>query len=150
MRATARWQRYEDLRDGLPFTDARFSAPDRPSLSATADNVGYRDQRYSGTYERIGRFFVSGLWDEIPQFYSHDTRTQFVSAGEGVLVLDDNAQRAANINVYGGISPQFDLRERRDIGTFSFGATPEPNVDVTAHYTTTRHSGELPWGVVIH
>jgi MtrB/PioB family decaheme-associated outer membrane protein len=145
---TARWQRYEDLRGGLLFTDGRFlrETPDW-SLNAAADNVGFRDQRYAGSYERIGRFFVNGLWDEIPQFYSRDTRTPFVSSGEGVLVLDDNAQRAANINVYGNISPQFDLRERRDIGTFSVGATPSTNLDITGHFTTTRHSGELPWGV---
>ena len=136
-------------RDGLLFTDARFLRQTADwSLSATADNVGFRDQRYSGTYERIGRFFVSGLWDEIPQFYSHDTRTPFVSAGEGVLVLDDNAQRAANINVYrrhlAAVRPPRAARHRhlqlwRDPGT---ATSTSP-----AHFTTTRHSGELPWGV---
>src|SRR6185436_9436924 len=105
----ARWQRYEDLRDGLLFTTGRLLR-ERPEWSArlTADNLGWRDQRYSGSFERTGRFVVSGLWDQIPQFYSVDTRTPFTSPGEGVLVLDDAAQRAANLNVYGPISPQFD------------------------------------------
>jgi MtrB/PioB family decaheme-associated outer membrane protein len=143
----ARWQRYEDLRDGLLFTEGRLfrETPDW-SLSAGADNVGYRDQRYTGTYERIGRFSLSGMWDEIPQFYSIDTRTPFTSAGDAVLVLDDNAQRAANHNAYLSISPQFDLRERRDIGTFNVAATPTTAIDVTGRFTTTKHSGELPWG----
>src|SRR6186713_385121 len=120
----ARWQRYEDLRDGLLFTTGRLLR-ERPEWSAslTADNLGWRDQRYSGRYERIGRFTVSGLWDQIPQFYSVDTRTPFTSAGEAVLVLDDAAQRAANLNAYPPLSPQFDLRERRDIGTFGASAT---------------------------
>jgi MtrB/PioB family decaheme-associated outer membrane protein len=143
----ARWQRYEDLRDGLLFTDARFSREtDAWTVSAGADNVGWRDQRYFGSYERIGRFTVTGLWDQIPQFYSVDTRTPFTSGGEGVLVLDDAAQRAANLNVYGGISPQFDLRERRDIGAINVKATPTTQIDVRGNFTTTNHSGELPWG----
>jgi MtrB/PioB family decaheme-associated outer membrane protein len=44
------------------------------------------------------------------------------------------------------IAPQFDLRERRDIGTVSLTATPTSHVDVTAAFTSTRHRGDLPWG----
>ena len=40
-----------------------------------------------------GRFVVSGLWDEIPQFYSVDTKTPYTGSG-GTLVLDDATQRA--------------------------------------------------------
>src|SRR5688500_14545763 len=60
----ARWQRYEDLGDGLLFTTGRLLR-ERPEWAATltADNLGWHDQRYSGSYERIGRFTVSGLWD---------------------------------------------------------------------------------------
>ena len=143
----ARWQRYEDLRDGILFTGARFlrENPDW-SLKAGADNVGWLDQRYFANYERIGRLKVSGLWDEIPQFYSIDTATAFTSVGEGVLVLPDEAQQQKNLNAYLGISPQFDLRERRDIGTVRVSATPTTQFDVSGGFTTTRHSGELPWG----
>jgi MtrB/PioB family decaheme-associated outer membrane protein len=143
----ARWQRYEDLRDGLLFTTGRLlrEASDW-AARLTADNLGWRDQRYSGTYERIGRFVVSGLWDQIPQFYSVDTRTPFTTPGDGVLVLDDAAQRAASHSVYPAIAPQFDLRERRDIGAIHIGATPTTRVDITGNFTTTSHSGELPWG----
>ena len=65
-----------------------------------ADNVGWRDQRYFGNYERVGFLKITGLWDEIPQFYSVDTRTAFTETDDGVLVLDDNAQRAASHNAY--------------------------------------------------
>src|SRR5262245_52693697 len=51
----ARYQRYEDLRDGLLFTNARIQKSTADwSASAGADNVGYRDQRFFGNYERIG------------------------------------------------------------------------------------------------
>src|SRR5688572_33292963 len=59
----ARWQRYEDLRDGVLFATGRLLR-ETPEWSAalTADNLGWRDQRYSGSFERIGRFSVTGLW----------------------------------------------------------------------------------------
>jgi MtrB/PioB family decaheme-associated outer membrane protein len=44
------------------------------------------------------------------------------------------------------MSPQFDLRERRDIGNVNLLATPTPQLDLNASFTTTRHRGELPWG----
>jgi MtrB/PioB family decaheme-associated outer membrane protein len=149
----ARFQRYADIRDGVLLTDVRYAHEDPAgswSYRVGADNVGWRDQRFFGEYERIGRFVVSGLWDEIPQFYSVDTRTPYAGAG-GTLVLDDAAQRSiqaagANLNAYVPIASQFELRERRDIGEVRFKATPTPQVDVTAAFTTQRHVGELPWG----
>ena len=143
----ARWQRYQDFGDGLLFTQGRVlhETPDWNG-SFSADNVGWSDQRYTGSYERIGFLKINGLFDEIPQFYSVDTRTAFVETGDGVLVLDDNAQRAANLNAYPPISPQFDLTESRKIGTFRVSATPTTHLDVTGGFTTTKHSGELPWG----
>jgi MtrB/PioB family decaheme-associated outer membrane protein len=150
----ARFQRYQDLRDGVVFTDAKFAREDAAGnwlYRLTADNVGYRDQRYSGVYERTGRLVISGLWDEIPQFYSIDTKTPYTRSG-GPLLLDDATQLAiqqgnpAKLSLYVPIAPQFDLRERRDIGNVNLRATPTPNLDVTAAFTSTRHRGELPWG----
>src|SRR5688572_18507916 len=143
----ARWQRYQDLGDGLLFTQGRVlrETPDWNG-SVGADNVGWNDQRFFGGYERVGFLKITGLWDEIPQFYSVDTRTAFTETEDGVLVLDDNAQRAATHNAYLNISPQFDLRESRKIGTFRVSATPTTAIDVTGGFTTTKHSGELPWG----
>src|SRR6202008_896172 len=110
---------------------------------------GWRDQRYAANYERPGRFRVTGLWDQIPQFYSVDTKTPYTGSG-GTLGLDDAAQRAAqngaSLSPYPAIAPQFDLRERRDIGRVDVVATPTPQVDVKASFTTQKHSGELPWG----
>ena len=60
----ARYQRYQDLRDGVLFSDVRYeiAKPDGAwQFHARADNVGYRDQRYFADYERIGRFVISGL-----------------------------------------------------------------------------------------
>jgi MtrB/PioB family decaheme-associated outer membrane protein len=149
----ARFQRYQDLRDGVRFTDARYANEDPGGnwlLRAAADNVGWRDQRYVASYKRPGRFHLAGKWDEIPQFYSVDTRTPYTTAGTA-LVLDDAIQRQiqndqAMLSAYVPAASQFDLQERRDIGTISALATPTPQLDVNAAFTTTRHVGELPWG----
>src|SRR5690349_7622241 len=102
----ARFQRYEDLGSGLLFTNARY-AQERElySFRATADNVGWRDQRFTAAYERPGRLRLSGSWDEIPQFYSVDTKTPYTASTPSVLVLDDNIQRSIqntqpNLNAY--------------------------------------------------
>ena len=150
----ARFQRYQDLRDGVLFTGARYGVdhPDGDWLfRAMADNVGWRDQRYFANYERPGRFTVTGLWDQIPQFYSVDTKTPYAESGDA-LVLDDATQlriqqgAPEKLNLYVPIAPQFDLRERRDIGDVRFKATPNMNLDVTASFNTQRHRGELPFG----
>jgi len=148
----ARFQRYQDMRDGVLFTDFRFAREDSAGKSlfrASADNVGFRDQRYIAHYERAGRFTISGSYDGIPQFYSVDTKTPYTTK-LSPLLLDDSAQLAAQNGggqaVYVPIATQFDLRERRDVGNIDFRATPTPMLDVTAKFTTTRHVGELPWG----
>jgi MtrB/PioB family decaheme-associated outer membrane protein len=149
----ARFQRYGDFRDGLLFDTARY-ARDEPGgawlFRAAADNVGWRDQRFVAAFERTGRFAVSGSWDQIPQFYSIDTRTPY-AAPESALLLDDGTQRAiqngqATLSAYVPQAGQFDLREERDIGNVRLTATPTPQLDVTGAFTTTRHLGELPWG----
>jgi MtrB/PioB family decaheme-associated outer membrane protein len=151
----ARFQRYQDIRDGVLFHDARYAREDpegRWLFQSSADNVGWRDQRYFANYEQIGRFVITGLWDEIPQFYSVDTATPYTGS-EGTLVLDDATQRAVQngqfnpaLSAWIPLAPQFELHERRDIGDVRFKATPTPNVDVTAAFTTQSHVGELPWG----
>jgi MtrB/PioB family decaheme-associated outer membrane protein len=149
----ARFQRYQDIRDGVLFTDARYAREHSDgnwAYRVGADNVGWRDQRFFGSFEQTGRFVVSGSWNEIPQFYSVDTKTPYVTSGDD-LVLDDATQRAiqngqAGLSAYVPIAGQFDLRERRDIGDISFKATPTPQIDLTAAFTVNRHVGELPWG----
>ena len=92
----ARYQRYQDQRDGLLFSNFRYSfaKPDGTwDFHARAENVGYRDQEFMGSYNRIGKLSLSGSWQQIPQFYSVDTMTPYTGTG-GTLVLDDATQRA--------------------------------------------------------
>jgi MtrB/PioB family decaheme-associated outer membrane protein len=149
----ARYQRYQDVRDGLLFSNFRyaFAQPDGSStVKVRANNVGYRDQEYFADYNLVGKLNVTGGYQQIPQFYSVDTMTPYTGSG-GTLVLDDATQKAiqagkATLSAYVPLAPQFDLRERRDIGTFNVVAMPTPALDLTAGFTTQKHGGELPWG----
>ena len=150
----ARFQRYQDVRDGLLFSGFRWSfapADEANSLRVRANNVGWRDQEYFADYTRAGKLTVSGGYQQIPQFYSVDTMTPYTGS-EGTLLLDDATQRAiqlgdpAKLNLYVPQAPQFDLRERRDIGRVDVVATPKANLDVTASFVTQKHGGELPFG----
>ncbi len=149
----ARFQRYQDMRDGVLFTDARFAKENKDGTSifhVTADNVGFRDQHYVGSFERTGRFVLSGFWQGIPQFYSVDTQTPYTTHFSPLL-LPDATQLAiqngqATLSAYVPLATQFDLTERRDIGNINFFATPTPQLDVKASFTSTHHVGELPWG----
>src|SRR5262245_60880961 len=133
----ARFQRYQDLRDGVVFTEARYAHGDTDGkwlFRAGGDNVGYRDTRLFADYPQPGRFVISGLWDEIPQFYSVDTKTPYTRSGSPLLLDDATQSRIQSgnpqkLNLYIPISPQFDLRERRDIGNVSLTATPTPKLD---------------------
>jgi MtrB/PioB family decaheme-associated outer membrane protein len=149
----ARFQRYQDMRDGLLFTDFRYAyeKPDGTSLfHATADNVGFRDQHYVASYEQPGKFALSGYWQGIPQFYSVDTKTPYTTT-VSPLILPDSTQQLiqsgqATISAWVPLAPQFDLTERRDVGHLSFLATPTIHLDIKGDFTSTHHVGALPWG----
>src|SRR5207237_10501345 len=54
----ARFQRYQDVRDGFLFSGFRYSfaQPDGTyDFHARANNVGYRDQEYFASYNRVGK-----------------------------------------------------------------------------------------------
>jgi hypothetical protein len=148
----ARFDRYQDSRSGLVVNGLRFQREtDAWSLNFGADNVGYRDQRYAGAYERTGLLRITGLWDQVPQFYSTDTKTAYTPIGSSPMGLSDATQLAiqqgqTNTRAYIPQAVQFDMRERRDIGNIKARVTPTHAIDFTSAFTTTRHSGELPWG----
>lgn len=148
----ARFQRYQDLRSGALADGVRvLRETDVWSLQFGADNIGYRDQRYAVAYERTGQFTITGLWDQIPQFYSIDTRTPYSPIGGTPIGVDDATQRAiqlgqTNTRAYIPQAVRFDMRERRDNGSIGVHATPTTAIDIKSSFTTSRHSGELPWG----
>lgn len=142
----ARVQRFRDLRTG-PFLENFRYTRDRGDWVFTSrfDHVGYRDQRYRAGFNRFGTLKASFEWDQIPLFYSVDTRTPYTKEAPGVLRIDDAAQRAGVLSAAAALARPFDLRARRDIARAGLTVTPNKALDLTLNFTTTRRNGEMPW-----
>jgi MtrB/PioB family decaheme-associated outer membrane protein len=148
----ARFQRYRDVRDGGTLDRFRVSKDTSSYRYAVqADNVGYRDQRYSASYANYGKLKADAEWNQIPLFYSQDTRTLYDRSAPGVLTLNDGVQSGIQnktltlSNALNGAS-LFDLRTRRDVASFALTYSATPNVDFNVKFNNTQKSGAYPWG----
>lgn len=151
----ARYQRFRDLRQGA-FVD-RFKLAketERWVFDARANNVGYRDQRFSVAYQDIGRLKLNAEWNQVPLFISDSTRTLYTDNGNGVLSIDDAIQRtlqtagaptsAATFNAMNaalGGARRYDLRSRRDIGSVNLVFALNRDVDLKFDVRNTNRNG---------
>ena len=148
----ARFQRYRDVRDGGTLDRLRvYKDTDAYRYSLQADHVGYRDQRFSASYMNYGKVKASFEWNQIPLFYSQDTRTLYDTSTPGQLTLSDSVQSGIQNktltlnNALGGASV-FDLRTRRDVANFALTYSATPNVDLNVNFRNTQKTGAYPWG----
>ena len=89
----ARFERYRDLREGVTsFFQLRRSV-EKYRFEATASNVGYRDQKYTGEYTD-GRLTVTGLFDSIPMNYLYDAPLIWTNEGGGRFSLPAGLRQA--------------------------------------------------------
>jgi MtrB/PioB family decaheme-associated outer membrane protein len=148
----ARYERYQDLRDGPFAQNMSFNRRTNDwTFFATADNIGYRDQRYFADYRNVGKVQVSFLWDQIPLYISRDTRTLYSAAQSGVLRLEDTMQTnnqagITTIRNYSDQAAQFEARTRRDIGALDLVVNATRDLDILANITTAAREGEIPYG----
>jgi MtrB/PioB family decaheme-associated outer membrane protein len=160
----ARYQRYRDLRDGGFFDLTDFYWERGLSLfSGSARNVGWKDQQYRFELERPGTIRARLVYDQIPMFISHDTRTPYSSlpgddgSAGNALTLPDSLQTAIQANPAANFRPLieeaagtrfYDSRIRRDTSTvdlrYTFGAT-----DASITYLNTRKKGNIPFGAYL-
>ena len=148
----ARFERYRDLRDGGVLDRLRvYKDTDGYRYSLQADNVGYRDQRFSASYMNYGKVKASFEWNQIPLFYSDSTRTLYDQSTPGLLTLNDAIQTGIQNNTLSlsdaltGASA-FQLRTRRDVATFALTYSATPNLDVNVNVRNTQKTGAQPWG----
>ncbi len=148
----ARYQRFRDLRNG-PFIDGfRFgNATDQRLFDVRAEHVGYRDQRYSANYNHYGKVKASFEWNQIPLFFSQDTKSLFSSPSPGVILLPDSIQSTlqgsgstALASVVGSASP-FDLQLKRSIADFRLTYSATRDLDLNLSFKNTQKSGAQPW-----
>jgi hypothetical protein len=90
----ARFQRYQDVRDGilLDRRPLRRGHRRRVGLHARGGQRRLARSALRRSYEARRQVSVSGLWDQIPQFYSVDTKTPYHVRGSP-LGLDDATQQ---------------------------------------------------------
>jgi len=148
----ARYQHYRDLRDGATLDKVRvFKDTDQFRYSFQADNVGYRDQRFSASYLNYGKVKANFEWNQIPIFYSQTTSTLYDQSVPGQLTLSDGIQsgiqnKTLTLNTALLGASAFDLRTRRDVANFAFTYSATPNVDVGVTFKNTQKTGAQPWG----
>ena len=151
----ARYQRFSDLRQGAYVDQFRFNnGTDAWLFNATANNIGYRDQQFGASYRAIGKLKVDFDWTQVPLYISGDTRSLYKDAGNGRMVIDDSIQSAFQnagsptaaatvaliTNTLAG-APSFDMRNRRDIGTFDMVYTLNRDVDLKFNLKNAHRNG---------
>ena len=148
----ARYQRYRDVRDGGTVDRFRlFKDTNAYRYTLQADHLGYRDQRFSANFTNFGRVKASFEWNQIPLFYSQDTRTLYDRSNPGSLTLSDGVQSGIQnktltlASALTGASA-FELRTRRDIASGNLVYSVTPNVDLAVTLRNTQKQGAYPWG----
>ena len=148
----ARFQRYRDLRDGPTLDQLRYDrSREAWEFRARLDHVGYRDQRYTAGFNQYGKFKASFEWEQVPFFYSTDTRTPFTSPSLGVFRLNDIFQAAiqnglATRPVFGPDLRQFDLRSQRNTADARLAYRATRALDLRFSFKSTEGTGAQPWG----
>ena len=148
----ARYQRYRDLRNGGILDRLRlWKDTDVYRYSVQADNVGYRDQRYAVSYHNYGRLKAEAEWNQIPLYYSNETRTLYDQSNPGQLTLNDSVQsgiqnKTLTLSTALNGASAFELRTRRDVATAAVTFSATPNVDLSLTFRNTQKTGAYPWG----
>jgi MtrB/PioB family decaheme-associated outer membrane protein len=148
----ARYQRYRDVRDGATFDRLRlYKDTEAYRYTLQADHVGYRDQRYSASYLNYGKVKATFEWNQIPLFYSQDTRTLYDMSTPGKLTLNDSVQsgiqdKTLSLATALDRASVFDLRTRRDVADFALTYSATSNVDLKVTFKNTQKTGAYPWG----
>lgn len=147
----ARFERYRDLRNGPTLDALRFSKDTNThAFNVQADHAGYRNQRYSASYNQYGKLKVTFEWNQIPLFFSRDTASLFNEASPGVLRVDDAIQsgienRTTTLASVVGGAQSFALSQRRDVLSLNLAYSATKAVDWTLSMKTTAREGSQAW-----
>lgn len=151
----ARFQRYRDLRNGASADLFRYTRDEgRWFLDLGGDHIGRRDQRYFVTAAQPGKVKASFVWDQVPLYFSNDTKSLFQYQGDGVFRIDDSIQRGIETkqftlaSVVGQATP-FTTRNRRDTAAFGLVYTARPDLDVKFNLKSFTKDGNMPWGATL-
>jgi MtrB/PioB family decaheme-associated outer membrane protein len=150
----ARYNRFRDTRDGATVNNLRFAREtDTTYFRGEVFNMGYRDQRYFGEFQSIGKVKANFEWNQVPLFLSKDTQSLYTDTGNGVLTIADNIQTALQaagttaairdpiLDAALASSAFLDLRSRRDLGTFNLVYSMSRDVDLKFKVRNAHRTG---------
>jgi len=149
----ARFQRYRDARDGGTVDLFRFTK-ETPAylLNLEGDHIGYRDQRFFGSINRYGRVKATFEWNEVPLFYSQDSRTLYSQTAAGVLMLPATVQSAlqdktSTLPLLMGGASLVKMDAKRNIASFNLVYTANETVDFSVSFRDTHRNGVQPYAI---
>lgn len=148
----ARFQRYNDFGSGLTFDLFHLGKQTKTySLDFSGNHVGYRDQEFSGSYNKFGKVKISFGYNQTPLFYSDSTRTLYSSSIPGVFTLDDSIQsgvekKTLTLTKAATTALFTELRSSRNVFDFEVKYTSTPNRAYVLTVKDTRVNGNQPWG----
>lgn len=157
------YERYRDLRSGVYSRVVFGEATDQRIWSASASNIGYRNQEY-GVHYAGGRFTVRGSWDSTPTNYSYLTSTPWAETSAGVFSLSEAARlqvegrtpgvvgipttaaQLATPSIFRSLAAPFGLQSRRDTASAFVGAEASRAVGWSLGFVSTSKTGRQPYG----
>ncbi len=149
----ARFQRYRDLRDGGTVDLFKFAkSTEAYQFNFQADHIGYRDQRYTASYNNYGRIKVNFEWNQIPLYFSNSTRSLYTSSGPGVLTMPDAIQagiqnKTTTLASAITAATPFDTRTKRSVADFRLLFAATENLDLALTFRNTLREGSQPYAI---
>jgi len=100
----ARFQRYQDLRNGANINLALGKQTDTHEFSLTGSNLGYKDESIGASFANK-MVKVTAFFDQLPLRYGMDggTRTPWTETSKGVWTLDAAARGAVEAKTATGV-----------------------------------------------
>jgi MtrB/PioB family decaheme-associated outer membrane protein len=149
----ARFQRYRDVRDGGTVDLFRFTQETpRSVFKLEGDHVGYRDQRFFGSFNHYGKVKATFEWNQVPLFYSEDTRTLYSATAPGVLTLPVSVQQGLQDKtttlpsaIAGAALVKMD--SKRDMASFNLLYSATDKVDFNVTFRNTQRNGVQPYAI---
>jgi MtrB/PioB family decaheme-associated outer membrane protein len=146
----ARYQRYQDVRDGATVDKFRWGkTTDQYLFKFEADHLGYRDQRFAGSYNNYGKLKAAFEWNQVPLYFSQTTQSLYTGSG-GTASINDNVQLALQNKTVSLVNAVqlgsvFDLRNRRYVANANLIYSATQNVDFKINVRNTDRQGQQPW-----
>jgi MtrB/PioB family decaheme-associated outer membrane protein len=172
----ARYERYRDLRNGVPTSLTWGRETATYLFGVKAENIGYRDQNYEASFAN-SRIRASFTFDATPLNYSYDSVTPWVEQGKGTWTLDTASRVAvqnktavgilcapglaagatcsspttaglalSQVSIFRALAVPFDLTQRRDTLGFGVEYAATREFSVDAAFQTVKKTGYQPWG----